>query len=206
MTEKVYILAKHLERYSDREASAPKRRRYFHMGATICDAALQAGLNYRNVVEPRIANLLRAWPTASTTSAFGRKADLFGLSRVLDWRDPVKLSRIIDVTDFFMQAGIETENQLSTFLSDQHRADSLRAVKGIGPKTLDYLKILAGLPVIAIDRHVRAVMAEAGITCLDYDEARALMLAAAERLAMDPAVLDNRIWATASRRAPADRL
>jgi hypothetical protein len=200
MSNSAYVLARHLERYADTETPLMPRRRYRHMGATISDAALQAGLNYRTVVAPRVTNVLRHWPRATTTSAFSRKVRLYDLGRLLEWRDPVKLTRAVALADFFLDAGIETEDELSTFLMDEFRAESLLAINGIGRKTVDYLKILAGLPAFAIDRHVKAVIAEAGISCGSYEEARGLMLAAAEYLAVDAAALDSRIWTAMSRR------
>jgi hypothetical protein len=200
MNDSAYVLAKHLERYADTGTRLMPRQRYHHMGATISDAALQAGLNYRTVVAPRVANVLRHWPRAATTSAFSRKARVYGLGQVLNWRDPVKLTRVGVLTEFFLEAGVETEDELSAFLMDEHRAESLLAINGVGRKTIDYLKILAGLPAFAIDRHVRTVIAEAGISCGSYEEARGLMLAAAEYLAVDAAALDGRIWTVLSSR------
>lgn len=200
MSDDVYLLAKHLERYADTATPLASRRRYLHMGATICDAALQAGLNYRTVVAPRVASVLRSWPTATTTSAFSRKTRLYGLSRVLEWQDPVKLTRIIELARFLRDAEVETENELAAFLEDERNAAALLTIRGVGPKTVDYLKILAGLPAFAVDRHVKAVIAQAGIACDSYEEARGLMLAAAEQLAVDAAALDGRIWAAMSQR------
>jgi hypothetical protein len=200
MNDSARVLARHLERYADLGTAPEPRRSYLHMGATICDAALQSGLNYRTVVAPRVAKCRRDWPTATTTSAFSRKIRLFDLGRLLDWRDPVKLTRIVDLTDFLLRSAVETEEELAAFLVQDHQAKSLLTVMGVGPKTLDYLRILAGLPAVAIDRHVQAVIAQAGVVCRSYEEGRQLMLAAAEYLAVDPAALDRRIWAATSQR------
>jgi hypothetical protein len=194
------MLAAHLERYVGLETPAPARRQYQHMGATICDAILQAGLNYRSVVAPRINRMMHLWPSATTTSSFITKVDRYGLNEVLQWRDHVKLQRIEKLSDFMLSCGIETEAGLREFLEDDERSVALMTVPGIGPKTLDYLKILVGMPALAVDRHVRAFLEQAGIRYTGYADAHGLMLAVAERLGVDPSVLDGQIWAVASRR------
>jgi hypothetical protein len=200
VTSRVSVLAAYLERYVASEPLPPARRPYQHMGATICDAILQAGLNYRSVVAPRVNRLMRLWPLATTTSAFLAKADRYGLNQVLNWQDPVKPARMNKLGCFMVSSGIETENCLRAYLADDQRAQALRTVPGIGPKTFDYLKILAGMPALAVDRHMRAVLDRAGVGYTGYADAHKLMLAAAELLGMEPGVLDVRIWAVASRR------
>ena len=39
--------------------------RWNHMGATLADAVLQRGIDYKAVVEPRVKNLKAAYPEAS---------------------------------------------------------------------------------------------------------------------------------------------
>jgi hypothetical protein len=198
VTDDLAVLVIHLERYADMRAPLASRRQYGHMGATLCDAILQAGLNYRFVVAPRITRLLALWPSATTTSRFLIKARRYGLNDVLAWRDPVKLQRIDQLSDFMQTSGVETESCLRSFLGDDNESESLMSLSGVGPKTVDYLKILAGMSTLAVDRHVRAVLAQAGVAYTGYADARNLMIAAAERLQIDPAVLDGRIWAAAS--------
>src|ERR1700739_2726243 len=43
---------------------------YDHMGATISDSILQAGLTYESVVRPRIKHIRANYPEGRTTSAF----------------------------------------------------------------------------------------------------------------------------------------
>ncbi len=200
MINQVAALAAHLEPYVRTESPPPARRQYQHMGATICDAILQAGLNYRSVVAPRVNRLMHLWPQARTTSSFLIKIDRYGLNDVLRWQDPVKLARIRTLGCVLVSSGIETENCLREYLVDDERAQTLMTLPGIGPKTLDYLKILAGMPALAVDRHMRALLEDAGIRYTGYADAHSLMVAAAERLGVDPGTLDRRIWAAASRR------
>lgn len=43
---------------------------YNHMGATITDAVLQAGLRYETVVWPRVQRIMELFPEAATASGF----------------------------------------------------------------------------------------------------------------------------------------
>ena len=67
---------------------------YLHMGATLCDAILQAGLNYEMVVEPRIRRILAEYPDAKTTTAFADVVDKVGASAVLGFQGGPKPERL----------------------------------------------------------------------------------------------------------------
>lgn len=56
---------------------------YNHMGATITDAILQAGQNWRTVVKPRIEKV-KQYPTAKTTSGFISTFSSVGLKVLID--------------------------------------------------------------------------------------------------------------------------
>lgn len=166
---------------------------YGHMGAIICDAGLQAGLNYRNVVAPRVQRMLEHWPTATTASAFLAKAERFGLHGVLAWRDDEKPSRILSLARFLVGQRVETESDLREWLGSGRGAE-LRCLRGIGPKTVDYLMVLVGLPTVAIDRHLRTLLMWAGAEGLNYETARKVLCVAADHLEIDPALLDQAVW------------
>lgn len=173
-----------------------RRRRprvsYCHMGATICDAGLQAGLNYRNVVAPRVGRVLELWPSASTTSGFLAKSDRYGLFDVLAWRNSEKPNRIVEIARFCQKRGLETEDDLRKWLC-QGGAELLE-IRGVGPKTIDYLMILVGLPAVAVDRHARVFLSQAGVEAATYDQCRKILCATAEVLEIHPAILDEAIW------------
>ena len=50
--------------------------------------------------------------------------------------------------------GIENERQLAVWIEKSGNTEYLLSIKGIGPKTVDYLKMLSGCQSIAIDRHL----------------------------------------------------
>jgi hypothetical protein len=63
------------------------------MGATICDAVLQAGLKWESVVKPRLEKLRRHYPEAATTSGFFTLIKEVGIKKILNWRDEEKPAR-----------------------------------------------------------------------------------------------------------------
>jgi endonuclease III len=96
---------------------------------------------------------------------------------------------------------LETESDLSKWLCSPGASGELLAIKGIGPKTLDYLKILVGLPTIAVDRHVRSLCQSLGFEFKEYSEFKSVLCIAAEILAIAPQVLDGIIWEYLSSRS-----
>ena len=176
---------------------------YGHMGATIADTVLQAGLNYRTVVAPRVRRLLSRWPSAYTSSRFWRGIRRYRLGSVLSWGHPEKLRRIEELTLFLCDSRLETEDDLRCWLQDPCSRQIVMSLRGFGPKTADYLKMLVGLPAVAVDRHVRLFVASAGCRCADYDEIQEVVSSAAARVGVPPSQLDHAIWAYMSMRVGA---
>jgi hypothetical protein len=167
---------------------------YNHMGATIADAILQAGTTYETVVRPRIRRILEFYPSAVTTSAFGNLLQEIGPKTVLLWRDDEKPNRVVALTAFLRDAGIETENDLMAWLTSEVHRMRLLSVRGVGPKTIDYIGILVGTQTAAVDRHVRALLDAAKIQVSGYDEAREILNLAADNMSVARATLDHSVW------------
>lgn len=121
---------------------------YHHMGATITDAVLQAGLRYETTVWPRVRHVMGI-PEAATTTGFLTVLRERGGEEVLRWTHEEKLGRMYAVAELFIAEGVETEEDLLVWLcagsSDLARtaqceanATRLLAVRGIGPMTVDY--------------------------------------------------------------------
>lgn len=171
---------------------------YAHMGATICDTVLQSGLNYRTVVAPRVQRLLCRWPSATGTSRFLTMVSRLGLNEVLLWNHPEKPIRIGRLTKFLAERRIENETDLSDWLTLEANCSSLRELKGIGPKTVDYLKSLVGLPAIAVDRHVRTFVGWAGVKLSSYEDVQQIVCKVADSLNIDRKSMDHAIWSYVS--------
>jgi hypothetical protein len=173
---------------------------YNHMGATITDAILQAGLRYETVVWPRVKHVLETFPEAATTSGFLRLLRERGGDEVVHWTHQEKLGRMYAVAELFISEGVETEADLHRWLcGDESKCRAhvakLAAVHGVGPKTIDYFKILCGEEnTAAIDVHLLRFLEQAGVHPCDYDHAREVLTGAAELLGVSAACLDHSIW------------
>jgi hypothetical protein len=171
---------------------------YDHMGAIICDSILQAGLNYATVVGPRVRRLIERWPKARRTSVFASMSKRLGLGDVLNWRDPEKPRRIVELTSFLMGEKIDTEGELRNWLSIAGHAETLSTVRGVGPKTIDYIKSLVGVQTVAVDRHLRTFVERAGLRLRAYDDVRGVTCEAADILGHEYCALDHAIWSYVS--------
>lgn len=191
-------LVRHIQLTIGPVPSQPDCAAYEHMGAVVADAGLQAATNYQFVVAPRVQRLLEMWPTASTTTAFLDKAFRFGLSDVLRWRHTEKLSRIVRLGLLLQAHRVETIGDLRLWLSEEPSTDALRSVHGVGPKTVDYIACLVGLPMVAVDRHVMRFVDQSGVDSRSYHDVRILVIEAAGRLGCSPLALDRAIWKTMS--------
>ena len=178
---------------------------YEHMGATITDGVLQAGLRYETVVWPRVQHVLTI-PEAATTSGFLAVLLARGGEEVVHWTHPDKLRRMVAVAELLVRERIETEADLRKWLCDGPaaltHAGELGAVHGIGPKTIDYFKILCGeQDTAAIDMHLTRFLEQAGVRVTSYEQAREVISGAAAELGVPAAQLDHSIWTYMSKAA-----
>ena len=167
---------------------------YGHIGAALTDAGLQAGLNYKTVVFPRVSKVLLKWPKANTTSGFLSEISRWGLLHMLDWSHPEKPQRIFEMALILWSQNVETENELKKWLRSSENRERLKNIKGIGPKTIDYLTNLVGGSAIAIDRHLKKFAGLAGISNNDYSELEQIYRYTADLLTIDHHSLDKMIW------------
>ena len=131
------------------------------MGATISDAILLAGIKYETVVRPRIIKIRKDYSGAVTTSAFCQRLNEKGPKVVLSWHDDEKPKRVVEFTKFLLDEGIETEEELRNWVESDSKRARLLKIRGIGPKTADYIKILVGSQTTAVDRYVLRLLSEA---------------------------------------------
>ena len=173
---------------------------FTHMGALISDALLQAGVAYDSVVWPRVERLQEMYLEASTTSAFLDLVKRIGCNDLLDWKGTVKPERILNVAAFFAKEKIETVEQLRCWLQSPSKVDRLKQLSGIGNKTADYFKMLAGIETCAVDLHLLSFLLDARIQTAGYEEAQAIINRAADILDIDRRRFDHSIWSYKSRR------
>ena len=164
------------------------------MGASIADASLQAGVKYDSVVAPRVQAIRSRYPQVTTTSQFIDLADQVALADILNWKHPEKLRRARSALSFFQSEGIETESDLYAWIDVTENRSRLMSLRGIGPKTFDYYRMIAGHATVAVDRHLFAFLARAGVDCTDYSVAHRLLTDTATLLGRSASSLDYSIW------------
>ncbi|MFV3116703.1 hypothetical protein [Gordonia amicalis] len=182
-------------------------RGWHHIGAIICDAALQRQARYKTHVRPRVVRLIERWPDADTLSGFTRRMSSESISDALDWRGPQKLAIINKLTGAFDAAGIETVADLANTLANEQRGPelrrALRRIAYVGPKTVDYIAVLAGsVEHVAVDMHIKGFAREAGISHWnDYSRVSQLVKDTAEAGGWSTGALDAAVWSYMSERA-----
>jgi hypothetical protein len=122
---------------------------YQHIGAVLADSVLQAGLNYAKVVKPRIATILRTFPHATTMNILIGVIEQEGSPKFLQWEHREKVSRFDNLVGFMAEAEIDSTSELSRALRDKSFRMDIRQVRGVGPKTVDYMACLVGVDCIA---------------------------------------------------------
>jgi len=95
---------------------------------------------------------------------------------------------------FFYDNQIENEDHLALWMNNKNNLLKLAQIEGVGPKTIDYLKMLSGNQAIAVDRHLFKFLELADITIETYQEANAIYCKAAETLKISQYELDRKVW------------
>lgn len=165
---------------------------YNHIGATLTDVIFQPGINYETAVKPRV-NKIRSYGTASMISGIQSLFRRVDAEDFFHWkgRKPRDFLRIVN---FFARENVETEEDLKTWMLNPANVKRLKLQSGFGNKTADYLKILVGIPSVAVDRHLVTMLERAGIITNEYAEARSILFDAAQMMGINLSALDQSIW------------
>jgi len=175
---------------------------YHHLGAIIADAVLQSNMRYETHVRPRIARIQRMFPEAATMSGLKKILTARTVNDFLDWQGMDRANRFQSIVDLFGSENIETEDDLRNWLMDDRHLSKLRMIHGIGPKTIDYFKILTDIQTCAIDRRLLDFLRQAGIEISGYDEAKTIVNLSADIMGVSRAYLDQSIWDYIGKRRP----
>lgn len=165
-----------------------------HMGAVISDASFQARSRYKATILPRILALQTAWPDAATVQGFQARLATDDLAAAMNFHHARKVAKAHNITNLLAAHGVDTRDDLRTWLDLQANRAALRTVRDVGPKTVDYLGNLVGGSQIAVDVHLRMFAADAGLTDLRYEQLRAVYEAAAAFLGHEPGGLEHAVW------------
>ena len=200
--DKASKLVEFVRKLSDFIIVTEKDGIYHHIGATIADAVLQANMRYETHVRPRIARIRMMFPGAATISGLKKMLTERTANDFLDWQGIDRATRFQSIVDLFDSENIETEDDLRDWLLDNRNLLKLRMIHGIGPKTIDYFKILTGIQTCAIDRRLLDFLKQAGIQVSGYDEAKEIINLSADIMAVPRAYLDQSIWEYMSKGSP----
>lgn len=170
------------------------RTAYAHMGALLADSVLQAGLNYNSVVRPRIKEIMARYPDQSRTSLLLDLVHRGETTIFLNWSHAEKVSRFDALVMFLSNTSVEHVDDLKERLLDRAFVVSLRNVRGVGPKTVDYMGCLVGIDVVAVDRHVRKFAKRVGIMEDNYDFLQIVFCYAADLLSVSRREFDAWVW------------
>jgi hypothetical protein len=202
MKNEVELLVEYIRSRPEFEIVTELDGNYGHMGAALTDAVLQAGVNYKFVVRPRVHRLLTEYPQATTTSDFLRLLGAEGHQGLLSWKGGRKIDTLLELARLLASEGVETEDDFRTWSAEPENRKRLRRIKGIKDKTLDYIEILLGGQSVAVDRHLYRFLAEAGVPTSGYADAHTLIRDAAGVLGISASLLDHSIWKYMSERLP----
>lgn len=195
MTASALRLQEYIDAIGDFEIVYPEICPYKdHIGALFTDAILQAGVNYRSVVRPRVESVLKRFPEAKTVSSFKEIVACLGARDVLQWNNLAKIHRVEDLISFCEDHLIETSTDLTVFLNSDSGERQLKGIKGVGDKTCDYLKRLLGFDTVAVDRHIRDFLHKANLILDDYFEIKEVVGFAADFMNKPRRALDYSIW------------
>lgn len=167
-----------------------------NMGATIIDGILQAGLNYQNVVKPRVDKFKNEHRDVKTTSQFYELISNTDLSELIKMKGQ-KPERIHSLVKFLKNEKVETEDDFYKWLESSDNLLRLSNIKGIKSKTIDYLKILSGhKETVAIDtRLINFIkMCCPDLENVSYEFGHNLLMKTAKKLNVEPTTLDFSIW------------
>jgi thermostable 8-oxoguanine DNA glycosylase len=151
-------------------------------------------------VKVRVDRIRHLFPEAVTLSGVFASIERMGVADFLLWRHPTKVARFICLTELLREQSLEDVVELRAWLQTPNSRAKLMGIKGVGPKTADYLCGLVGLDYIAVDRHIRTFASDAGVAVADYDSLQVIVSYAADLLGVSRRDFDASIWKYVSER------
>ncbi|MBK0378562.1 HhH-GDP family DNA glycosylase [Mucilaginibacter segetis] len=167
---------------------------YQHIGALFTDIVLQAGLNYQNIVRPRVQHLLFNYPDDYTRESFEQLIAQVGLENLIRWRHPEKLRRMRDLLTVTAMYEVDSCIDFKVFLGEKKNREKLLEIKGFGPKTIDYTLKLLNFDTVAVDRHIYSFVEMANIPATGYNYTKQVVEYAADFLQVSRSAIDYSIW------------
>lgn len=177
----------------------PVKQGWPHVGGILIDAVLQPRRSYEKVVRPRVLHVIDTYPDAATTSGFIDLIKQHDLKDVMQYQSDTRARIAHDLATDFLSHKLETVEDVRTcFQTPNAKAlliGDLRRIRGVGPKTINYLGILVGDPhSFAIDTRIYKVLRAAGVPRLSYGQAEKVMRETASQLGWPVGALDATLW------------
>ena len=164
------------------------------MVATLSDAILQAGMNYKTVVMPRISDILYRYSNFTSTCDFIILFQTVPIEQIIKWKNKKKQNTLCNLAWLLYNEGVNSEADFRQWGRASENEEKLLALDGIGYKTVDYLKLLSGLETIPIDRHLFKFLKDSEISITTYYDASYIFKSAAKELNIEERLLDKIIW------------
>jgi len=165
-----------------------------HLGAVLTDIILQAGLNYKTVVLPRVLHIYNNFNEANNLNGLINTINEIGVERFLNWKNAIKLNRFKSVLEYLDDNSIQTTIELVDHLNINTNIECFLSIHGIGNKTIDYLLKLMHVETIAVDRHIISFLNQADVNFTNYHSAKKIVEYAADMLNISRRDIDYSIW------------
>lgn len=165
-----------------------------HLGAVLTDIVLQAGLNYKSVVLPRVLNVFKNYNSAHDLKGLLNVIENIGINSFLMWNNETKINRFNNVLDYLIENKINTTFELVEHLNDCKNIEHLLSINGIGNKTIDYFLKLMHVETIAVDRHIIGFLNKANVNFSNYHNAKKIVEYTADILDISRRDIDYSIW------------
>lgn len=165
-----------------------------HLGAVLADIILQAGLNYKTVVLPRVLYIYNNFNMAFELNGLINTINEIGLERFLNWKNEIKINRFRSVLEYLENNSIQTTRELVDHLNEYNNIVGFLSVHGIGNKTIDYFLKLMQIETIAVDRHILNFLNQANVNFTNYHSAKKIVEYTADILNISRRDIDYSIW------------
>ena len=162
--------------------------------AVLAEVVLQSGMNYKTVVYPRVARIKLEFDFLSSIDSILNYVNLVNIEEILLWSGSTRKERFLELVTFLSSYGINSCNDLHSWLLCSKNQNELLKVKGIGPKSLDYLMLLVGISSIPIDRHLLSFAQMSGVQSSEYQYISSLYKKVSDYYDIEYHVLDSTIW------------
>lgn len=165
-----------------------------HIGGLLADAALQSGVRYRTVVQPRVQSLVAEHPEAASIAGLVTLLSHRSARTLLRWSHPAKPARFVALTDACAVAGVNTCADFYEWITTERAQVKLLSIQGVGRKTVDYLTLLAGHSTVPLDRHFIRFLRFASVPTDDHAYAQHVFAEACMQRSVDVRSTERTVW------------